>query len=53
MSLEQIKTQTEEFKTLDVFKLSPEQLSILVEKIATLVETSEKQLSELKIEDNE
>jgi hypothetical protein len=53
MSLEQIKKQTEELKTLDVFKLSPEQMEALVENLASLLEKGEKQLSEIKIETNE
>jgi hypothetical protein len=53
MSLENIKQETEQLQKVDVNTLSAEQLITLVDKLATLIETSEKQLSELKIEDNE
>jgi hypothetical protein len=53
MSLESIKIETEQLKTVDVNTLSPDQLTKLVDKIANIIEASEKQLTEIKIEINE
>ena len=53
MSLEQLEQQAEELQLLDVTKLSPEQLSSLVEKLSTLFEKSEILASEIKIDEDE
>ena len=53
MNLESIKQETEQLKTVDVNTLSPEQLIQLVDHVSKLLETSEKQLTEIKIETNE
>ena len=53
MSLDNIKKETEQLKTVDVKTLSPEQLIQLVDKVADLLESSEKQLLEIKTENNE
>jgi hypothetical protein len=53
MRLEKLQQEAEELKSLDVTKLSPEQLNELVKKLDAMLDKSETLLSTLKIEDNE
>jgi predicted DNA-binding ArsR family transcriptional regulator len=53
MSLEKLQQEAEELKSLDVTKLSPEQLNELVKKLELMMNEGETLLSTLKIEDNE
>jgi len=53
MNLEQLKQETDNLKQINTAQLSPEQLLELIDKLSSLIETGEKQLSEIKIETNE
>jgi adenosylmethionine-8-amino-7-oxononanoate aminotransferase len=53
MNLEEIKQQAQNLKQVDPSTLSPEQLTELVNKLASMVDTTEQQLSNIKIETNE
>jgi hypothetical protein len=53
MNLEQLKQETDNLKQIDTTQLSTEQLLQLIDKISTLIDTGEQQLSEIKIETNE
>jgi hypothetical protein len=60
MNLDQLKQEAENLQTVDVTKLSAEQLESLVEKLSKMLDINESfleetksQLEEIKIEDNE
>jgi hypothetical protein len=53
MNLEQLKQETDNLKQIDTTQLSAEQLLQLIDKISTLIDTGEKQVSEIKIETDE
>ena len=53
ISKEKLQQEAEELKSLDVTKLSPEQLNELVKKLELMMNEGETLLSTLKIEDNE
>jgi translation initiation factor 2B subunit (eIF-2B alpha/beta/delta family) len=53
MNLEEIKQQAQNLKQVDPSTLSLEQLYELVNKLASMVDTTEQQLSNIKIETNE
>ena len=53
MNIDQLKQETDKLKQIDTAQLSPEQLMELIDKLATLIDTGEQHISEIKIEDNE
>jgi hypothetical protein len=53
MNLEQLKQETDNLKQIDTTQLSTEQLLQLIDKISTLIDTGEEQVSEIKIETDE
>lgn len=53
MNLEQLVEETNNLQQLNIASLTPEQLEQLLTKISSIIETGEKQLSEIKIETNE
>ena len=53
MNLEQLKQETDNLKQIDTTQLSTEQLLQLIDKISTLIDNGEQQISEIKIETNE
>jgi len=53
MNLEQLKQETDNLKQIDTAQLSQEQLLQLIDKISTLIDTGEQQISEIKIETDE
>jgi adenosylmethionine-8-amino-7-oxononanoate aminotransferase len=52
MDLEQLKQQAQELQQLNPSVLSQEQLVELVEKLSGILENTEQQLSNIKIEEN-
>jgi hypothetical protein len=53
MNLEELRVKTENLKTVDPTTLTPTQVMELIEQIASMVDTAEQQLSNVKIEINE
>jgi hypothetical protein len=53
MNLEQLKQEADNLKQIDTNQLSTEQLLQLIDKISTLIDTGEQQISEIKIETDE
>jgi len=53
MNLEQLKQETDNLKQINTAQLSQEQLLELIDKLALIIDTGEKQLSEIKIETDE
>jgi hypothetical protein len=53
MNLEQLKQEIDNLKQIDTTQLSTEQLLQLIDKISTLIDTGEEQVSEIKIETDE
>ena len=53
MNLEQLKQQAKNLKQIDPSTLSQEQIAELVNQLASMVDITEKHLSEIKIETNE
>jgi hypothetical protein len=53
MNLEQLKQEADNLKQIDTAQLSQEQLLQLIDKISTLIDTGEQQISEIKIETDE
>ena len=53
MNIDQLKQETDKLKQVDTTQLSSEQLIGLIDKLASLMEVGEQQISEIKIETDE
>ena len=53
MNIDQLKQETDKLKQVDTTQLSPEQLVELIDKLASLLDVGEQQISEIKIETDE